>query len=327
MRVSQVLESVEWDKLAERRVVFNWNRSLILPTTRAPAHQPNSASIGGPALVAVGTLGARFHNQSSRDVCTSLSHPTTGLRHRLGGDVCREWRAVMTAACKPTPSHFLKKARLSRIIPMTLSTGVLAFLESLVACVLDCPEWRRQGSQMTVGIVRPNVSDLLFHVFERSLHPELFEVRNAARVRQPRFIATIRIFDTGHWVEFRTRRDKLSEVVASREQPLPERFEILQRRINRDRDEKLKLASGLTYSTSFQFEQFSPERFLEVHEELASDCEKAPLRHSFAGKNRLAPSALSFLQTDVWSHSLLVHSFHTFPETCTLVKTQSLFEM
>lgn len=192
---------------------------------------------------------------------------------------------------------------------------------------LGLPQWRRQGSQMNVGIVRPDVSDLLFHVFERTLHPELFEVRNAARVRQPRFIAILRIFDTGHSIEFRTRRDKLTEVIASREQPLPERFEVLQRRINRDRDEKLKFASGLTYSTSFQFEQLSPERFLQVHEELASDCEKAPLRHSFAAKNRLAPAALSFLQTDVWSHSLLVHSFHTFPENCTVVKTQSLFEM
>ena len=51
-----------------------------------------------------------------------------------------------------------------------------------------------------------------------------------------------------------------------------------------------------------------------MHEELSSDCEKAPLRHSFAAKNRLAPAALSFLQTDVWSHSLLVHAVHTFPE-------------
>ena len=81
--LSQVLESVGWDKLAERQVVSNCNRSLILPATRAPAHQPSSASIGGPALVAVGTLGARFNHQRSRDVCTSLSHPTAGLRLRL----------------------------------------------------------------------------------------------------------------------------------------------------------------------------------------------------------------------------------------------------
>ncbi len=180
---------------------------------------------------------------------------------------------------------------------------------------------------MSVGIVRPNVSDLLFHVFERTLHPELFEVRNAARVRQPRFVAKIRIVDTGHLIEFRTRRDQLTEVVASREQPLPERFEVLQRSINRDRDEKLQFASGLTYSTSIQIERLSPERFLQVHEELASDCEKAPLRHSFVAQNRLAPAALSFLQTDIWPHSLLVHAFHTFPDTCTVVRTQSLFEM
>jgi hypothetical protein len=33
------------------------------------------------------------------------------------------------------------------------------------------------------------------------------------------------------------------------------------------------------------------------------------------------------VQTDVWTHSLLIHAFHTFPEDCAIVKTQSLFEL
>ncbi len=180
---------------------------------------------------------------------------------------------------------------------------------------------------MSVSFVRPNVSELLFHVFERSLHPELFDVHRTAHVLQANFRATIRICDAGHVVEFQTRDTIVTEVLAGREQPLPSRMQIIERRIKASRDETLRLSSGIAYHTSFQIEKLSPEQFLNMHEELLLDCQRAPISHAFEAQNRLAPAALSFIQTDVWPHSLLIHSFHTYPEECAIVKTQSLFEL
>jgi hypothetical protein len=69
------------------------------------------------------------------------------------------------------------------------------------------------------------------------------------------------------------------------------------------------------------------EVYLRFHEELLSDCDRAALALRFPAGNRLAPGPLSLIQTDSSADSLLVHAFHTFPENCAIVKTQTLFEI
>ncbi len=180
---------------------------------------------------------------------------------------------------------------------------------------------------MSVGFVRPNVAELQLHVFERSVHPELFEIYAAGIVQQPKFNATFRLCEEGHVIEFRTRDGLLTEVVAAKGQLLPARCEVFERRMKGVRDESLRSHNGLTYNVSFQNERLSPELFLQLHEELLADCEKAPLSYIFKPANRLAPAALSYLQVDIWPNSMLVHTCHTFPADCAIVKTQSLFEL
>ncbi|MHC4877133.1 MAG: DUF2617 family protein [Planctomycetota bacterium] len=180
---------------------------------------------------------------------------------------------------------------------------------------------------MNVDFIRPSVSDLMLHMFERPLHPELFEVCREETIAQPDYRAQIRICDSGHVVTFQTGETVLSELVTRRGHPLPERKERLHRPLKGCRDESVELDGPIRYHVSFQVERLAPEVFLTLHEELLIDCQNAPIAHSFGSANRLAPAALSFMQTDVWTHSLLVHAFHTFPEDCAIVKTQSLFEM
>ena len=180
---------------------------------------------------------------------------------------------------------------------------------------------------MSVGFVRPSVSDLMFHLYERSLHPELFDIRREGRVSQPDYTASIRICDTGHTVTFKTQNTTLTELVARRGQELPDRKEKFHRRLKGCRDETIECGPEVTYHVSYQVEKLPPDVFLTLHEELQLDCQRAPISHSFGSANRLSPAALSFIQTDVWPHSLLIHAFHTYPEDCAIVKTQSLFEL
>lgn len=180
---------------------------------------------------------------------------------------------------------------------------------------------------MNVDFVRPSVSDLMLHLFERPLHPELFEVCREESIVQPEYSARIRLCDSGHLVTFQTGRTVLTEVLTRRGQPLPERNERMSRALKGCRDESVELNGPLSYHVSFQVEKLAPEVFLTLHEELLLDCQHAPIAQSFGSANRLAPAALSFVQTDIWTHSLLIHAFHTFPEDCAIVKTQSLFEL
>ena len=180
---------------------------------------------------------------------------------------------------------------------------------------------------MAVSFARPDVSDLVFHLYGRSLHPELFEVFAESQIDQDDYSAVIQICKAGHVVSFRTHGQTISEVTTTRVQPLPQRKRFLEKRLRGSRDEFVSFDFGVGYHVSYQLEQLDPEVFLNFHEELLIDCGRAPVAHRFPGGNRLAPSPLSFIQTDVWPHSLLIHAFHTFPENCAVVKTQSLFEM
>lgn len=180
---------------------------------------------------------------------------------------------------------------------------------------------------MNVGFVRPSVSELALHLFDWSLHPELFAIRRRETIRQTDYAATVGISDAGHVVEFRHKDLTLTEVLARRDQSLPERRLILNRRVKGSRDESHELESGAKYHLSFQVEKLPPDVFLNMHDELLMDCQRAPISESFGGANRLSPAALSFIQTDIWPRSLLIHAFHTFPEDCAIVKTQTLFEL
>ena len=180
---------------------------------------------------------------------------------------------------------------------------------------------------MSVGFARPDVANLVFQVFDRSLHPELFAVYAQAEIRQPRYAAAMHISDAGHVLSFRHAGRIVTEVTAAREMPLPQRKRMLSHKLRGHRHESLTLDGGIQYHVSFQLEQLDPEVFLHFQQELLLDSYRGQIAHRFGTHNRLAPAPLSFLQVESAADSLLVHAFHTFPDNFAVVKVQSLFEM
>ncbi len=180
---------------------------------------------------------------------------------------------------------------------------------------------------MTVGFARPNSSRLVLHVYGRSVHPELFRIFAETEVSQDSYAADLCICDAGHLISFRFEGHTVTEVTASRDQLLPQKKRLLEKSLRGCRDETMRFEGGLQYSVSYQMERLDPAVFLNFHEELLSDCKRAAVAYRFPAENRLSPEPLSLLRTEVGAHSLLAHAFHTFPESCTVLKTQSLFEL
>ena len=180
---------------------------------------------------------------------------------------------------------------------------------------------------MGVSFARPDVADLMFHVFERSVHPELFRVYKEQGVWCDAYSARIAICEAGHAVSFRCGGRTLTEVATTRGQLLPEKKQSFAKRLLGSRDESLRLDNGIRYQVSFHLEQLDPEVFFTIHEELLLDCARNELSYCFSGGNRFAPAPLSLIRTDAKKDSLLVHAYHTFPDCCAIVKSQSLFEI
>lgn len=180
---------------------------------------------------------------------------------------------------------------------------------------------------MRVESARPDVGNLVFRLFGRSIHPELLDVFACTEIRQDKYTAQIQICDAGHILCFRHNGQTLCEITTSADHPLPQSRQVIARRLRGHRNESVEHDAGILYHVSFQVEQLEPAVFQHFHEELLVDSTRCRVAHHFSPSSRLCPAPLSFIQTEDRPDSLLIHTFHTFPDNCAVVKTQSLFEV
>ena len=179
---------------------------------------------------------------------------------------------------------------------------------------------------MSVHLLRPRVADLVFQVYGRPLHPELFDILAVRKFSREDYELTVRITRTGHVISWENRDVCLTEVAAAAEQPLPEKRRLLSYRLRGEHSGTLTCTNGITYQTSFQVETLSPEIFLHVHDEILADGSKRGLLHNFQPHHRLSLAPLGFVTAEGRPGCLILSAFHTFPDEFTVVKTQTLIE-
>lgn len=174
--------------------------------------------------------------------------------------------------------------------------------------------------------LRPRVSELVFQLYGRPLHPELFEILAVRTVQRENYELTLRITRTGHVITWQNRDVHLTEVAAAAEQTLPQRQRLLSYPLRGEHSGKVALAGGISYQTTFQVETLPPEIFLHVHDEILADGDKRGLLHNFQPNHRLALAPLGFISAEARSGCLFLSSFHTFPDEHSIVKSQTLIE-
>jgi hypothetical protein len=179
---------------------------------------------------------------------------------------------------------------------------------------------------MGIDVLRPAVGDLVFQLYGKPLHPELFDILAERKIRREDYELTVRVTRTGHVISWENTDVFLTEVTAAADQPLPERRRLLDYRLRNEHCGRLACAHGVHYQMSFQVEVLPPEIFLHVHDEILADGGKRGLLHNFRSRNRLALAPLGFVTAEARPGCLSLCSFHTFPGEFTIVKTQSLIE-
>jgi len=189
------------------------------------------------------------------------------------------------------------------------------------SCVPDrVPELR------DVLSLRPKAGELVFQLYGRSLHPELFEIRDTRTVDRGGYRATITITTAGHVLTWRKDGLTLTEVATSAAQPLPLKRRLLSQRIAGERSDRLECRGGACYQTCFQLEAVQPEVFWSFQQELLDAGMRRGMLHRFESGGRVALGALSWIDVETRPRSLIVQAFHTFPDDMAIVKSQSVFE-
>lgn len=175
--------------------------------------------------------------------------------------------------------------------------------------------------------VRPKVAELAFQLYGRPLHPELFQVYETCTIERGGYSAKIDITSAGHVVTWRYAGLTLTEVAASARHPLPKMRRLLSYGIKGQRTDRVECRGGISYQMSFQLEPAEPEVFWTFQQELANQGVKQGMLHRFNSSGRMALGALSYINMESRSRSLLIQAFHTFPDDYAIVKSQSLFQL
>ncbi|QDU98760.1 DUF2617 family protein [Lignipirellula cremea] len=175
--------------------------------------------------------------------------------------------------------------------------------------------------------VRPKIAELAFQVYGRSLHPELFVTLQSRTFTRGDYSAKVNITTAGHVVTWCYRGMTLTEVAASAQHPLPKKRRLLSCRLAGERQDRIKCTGGVTYKMNFHSETVDPQFFWNFQQEVLQDYSEHTMFQAFDASGRIALGALSYVNVELRNRSLSVQAFHTFPDDCAVVRTESRFAL
>ncbi len=174
---------------------------------------------------------------------------------------------------------------------------------------------------------RPKITDLNFHLFARPLHPELFQICASRSFDRDLYRLSVNITTDGHLLTFQHQHHTLSEVNASLHHPLPASRTLVSHAVDAPRTEQVTLGEQIAYTSEVQMETVSPATFVTIAQQLDERIETEGLVHRFDSNGRLAFGAISYINVQSFRKHVKIRSFHTFPDTCAIVKCNSQFSI
>ncbi len=177
-----------------------------------------------------------------------------------------------------------------------------------------------------LGQTQQCADELTFSLYQRVLHPELFQIYQARRIDQRLYHAEVWLTGLSHVVSVQFRDQNLTEVVSQPSELHPRVGLASSFRFRGERDFSQSFAGGVKYILSTQVEKMTSNLFPATYRDLARDTLRRGMswEGEDAAQDGLKPfSLLDFEARECEFH---VHAFHVFPADRAIVKTQSIFE-
>ena len=175
--------------------------------------------------------------------------------------------------------------------------------------------------------VRPKVAELVFQLYGRSLHPELFDIHQSRTIKRAGYEATVQITSAGHLVTWQYQGIILTEVATAAHHPLPQRRRLMSYRLKGDHSDRLQCHGGVKYEMSFSLEPAQKDKFLAYQKELTLQATRKGMLQQFDASGRLETGAMSYINVDSRDKTFRVQAFHTFPDDCAVLKIQSAYQL
>ena len=179
---------------------------------------------------------------------------------------------------------------------------------------------------MELGQTRQCVEELHFSLYQRALHPELFQIHQVKRVNHRFYNAEIWITGMTHVVTVQFGDQTLTELVSEPSDLLPRVGLAHTFRFRGERDYSQAFSGGLRYILSTQVERMSPNVFPSTHRDLLRYAERRGMYMIYEEWDHAGLAPLIFIDYEAREREFHIHAFHVFPAERTILKTQSIFE-
>ena len=170
------------------------------------------------------------------------------------------------------------------------------------------------------------INELSFSLFQRPLHPELFQLYAQRQLITEKYEALIWITGCTHVASIFAGDVCLSEVVSAPGQMLPQRGLIERFQFRGPRSHKCTLSRGVSYMTDFQVEKMSPNLYRKSHVDLEKLAKNRGLFVKFPELEIGGLQPFCYVDFEARRSELHIHTFAAFPDQVTIIKTQSLFD-
>jgi len=209
---------------------------------------------------------------------------------------------------------------------------------------------------------RPCVSELSLLHYAKPIHPEFFRVVASRTVERSDYTLTVNLTSTGHVAEFRTTTHdnnraysklvwshKGNKVATNGSGKTPDQFSNWSKRFATEvvtsahfempgspvsalrfkdqRHETFCIVEHLEVETTFGCETLDRKAFLAVQSELVKANELDGLFYHFGPNGRIALGGLSYLALETRSQHVRIRAYHTFPESCRVLTTDTTMEV
>ena len=178
---------------------------------------------------------------------------------------------------------------------------------------------------MELPQVKVAIEELCFSLFQRPLHPELFQIYSSRHLKTRTYEAYIWVTGCTHVVSVFHDGQCLTELVSGPGQDLPERGLIERFRFRGPKSHKCTLSKNVSYITDFQVEKMSPNLYQQSYKDLQKFGGKRGLFISFPQLSAGDLEPFCYIDYEARDKELHVHTFAAYPDQLTMVKTQSLF--
>lgn len=163
-------------------------------------------------------------------------------------------------------------------------------------------------------------------LFQRTLHPELFRILGSEQIVRRAYDADVWLVEGGHVITFSAGKNILTEVIATRNDPLPDRGMLQSIPCRGEKYHEEIYGGNIRYMISTQEEQLTQTLYEATRQEIAAYAAKRELMSAEVPATAETGGSLSVLDIERRSHELLVQSFHLFDENQMVIKTQAIIE-